>query len=50
MYTVLKADGTIAEGMVPKLEQAFAAVEAGAVSVRICHSAALLSEGGTWIQ
>lgn len=50
MYTALKADGTIAEGMVPKLEQAFAAVEAGAVSVRICHSAALLSEGGTWIQ
>lgn len=49
-YAALKADGTIAEGMVPKLEQAFAAVAAGADSVRICHSGALLSEGGTLIQ
>ena len=48
-YAALKAGGIIADGMVPKLEQAFAALDAGAPAVRICHSAALLSEGGTTI-
>ncbi len=49
-YAALKADGVVADGMIPKLDQAFDALDKGAVQVRICHSAALLSDSGTLIQ
>ena len=49
-YRALKADGIVAEGMIPKLDQAFDALAQGAVRVRICHSSALLTEGGTLIK
>ena len=49
-YTALKADGTVADGMIPKLDQAFDALAQGATQVRICHSSALLTEGGTIIK
>ena len=49
-YAALKADGVVADGMIPKLDQAFDALDKGAVQVRICHNAALLSDSGTLIQ
>ena len=49
-YAALKAEGVVADGMVPKLDQAFDALEKGAAEVRICHSSALLGNGGTLIQ
>ena len=49
-YTSLKADGIVADGMIPKLDQAFDALEKGAAEVRICHSSALLTDGGTLIR
>ena len=50
LYPSLKADGIVADGMIPKLDQAFDALEQGAKQVRICHSSALLSGGGTLIK
>ena len=50
LYASLKADGIVADGMIPKLDQAFDALEQGAKLVRICHSSALLSGGGTLIK
>ena len=49
-YAFLKADGIVDDGMIPKLDQAFDALEKGAAEVRICHSAALLTDGGTLIR
>ena len=49
-YASLKADGIVADGMIPKLDQAFDALEKGASEVRICHSSALLTGGGTLIR
>ena len=49
-YAALKADGTVADGMIPKLDQAFDALDKGAREVRICHSSALLTGGGTLIK
>jgi acetylglutamate kinase len=49
-YASLKADGIVADGMIPKLDQAFDALAQGAQQVRICHSSALLTGGGTVIQ
>ena len=49
-YAALKADGVVADGMIPKLDQAFDALEQGAREVRICHSSALLTQGGTLIK
>ena len=49
-YASLKAQGAVADGMIPKLEQAFDALERGAVEVRICHSSALLTGAGTLIK
>ena len=49
-YASLKADGIVADGMIPKLDQAFDALEKGAAEVRICHSSALLTDGGTLIR
>ncbi|MBW3545938.1 MAG: acetylglutamate kinase, partial [Bacteroidetes bacterium] len=36
-YTRYKQEGLIAEGMIPKLDNAFRALEAGVSSVRICY-------------
>ena len=49
-YAALKADGIVADGMIPKLDQAFDALAQGAREVRICHSSALLTGGGTVIK
>ena len=49
-YASLKADGVVADGMIPKLDQAFDALAKGAAEVRICHSSALLTGGGTLIK
>jgi acetylglutamate kinase len=38
MYQALRANGTIARGMIPKLDNAFAALRAGVSVVRICHA------------
>ena len=48
-YAALKAEGVVADGMIPKLDQAFDALDRGAAEVRICHSSALLGNGGTLI-
>ena len=50
LYASLKADGIVADGMIPKLDQAFDALGRGAAEVRICHSSALLTGGGTLIR
>ena len=47
-FKALVADGTIAGGMIPKLENAFAAIHAGVTSVRITHISNL--QGGTLIK
>ena len=47
-YTPLKADGIISGGMIPKIDNAFAALERGVKSVRITHANNLL--GGTIIE
>ena len=46
-YTQLKADGIISGGMIPKIDNAFAAIEHGIQSVRITHASNL--QGGTII-
>ena len=46
-YTPLKADGIISGGMIPKIDNAFAALEIGVKSVRITHASNL--QGGTVI-
>jgi len=40
-YETLKADGTIALGMIPKLDNAFEALQKGVRSVVICHADAI---------
>jgi acetylglutamate kinase len=40
-YLQLKVQGIVSAGMIPKLEEAFAALQAGAVSVVLCHAADL---------
>ena len=46
-FRALVADGTIAGGMIPKLENAFTAIHAGVACVRITHISNL--QGGTVI-
>lgn len=46
-YTQLKADGIISGGMIPKIDNAFAAIAHGVQSVRITHASNL--QGGTII-
>lgn len=41
-YTRLKDEGRVAQGMIPKLDNAFSALRSGAVGVRILHSSSLL--------
>jgi acetylglutamate kinase len=40
-FEMLKADGIISDGMIPKLENAFAAIDAGVIKVSIGHAADL---------
>jgi acetylglutamate kinase len=51
LYARHKADGSINKGMIPKLDNAFAALQAGVSRVIICHAdeveAAVRGEGGT---
>ena len=47
-YTQLKADGIILGGMIPKIDNAFTAIEHGVQSVRITHSNQI--QGGTIIE
>lgn len=46
-YSQLKSDGIISGGMIPKIDNAFAAIEHGVQSVRITHASNL--QGGTII-
>ena len=47
LYARLCAEGRIADGMIPKLDNAFKALGEGAAEVRIMHAGNLLSESGT---
>jgi acetylglutamate kinase len=47
-YTQLKAEGIVSGGMIPKIDNAFAAIEHGVQSVRITHASNL--QGGTIIE
>ena len=46
-YTQLKTEGIVSGGMIPKIDNAFAAIEQGVQSVRITHASNL--QGGTVI-
>ena len=46
-FEQLKAEGRIAGGMIPKLENAFAALRSGSASVVVKHSSDLLRDSGT---
>ena len=46
-YTDLKSKGIIADGMIPKLDNCFDAINAGVSKVRICHALNLNTEIGT---
>jgi len=48
-FAKLKAEGKIADGMIPKLEGAFKALGQGAVKVTVKHAADLLKDAGTTI-
>ncbi|MDR0692229.1 MAG: acetylglutamate kinase [Prevotellaceae bacterium] len=49
-YALLKEEGAITEGMIPKLDQAFAAIRAGVGEVHIKHARNLLSGKGTVVR
>ena len=49
-YATLREEGVIYKGMLPKIDNAFAAVRAGVNSVTIKHSDNLLSQSGTTIK
>ena len=49
-YAALKVDGAVSGGMVPKLDNAFAALAAGAAQVIITSAAALGKSGGTTLK
>ena len=49
-YPALREEGIISKGMIPKIDNAFAAVRAGVNSVTIKHSDNLLSQSGTTIK
>ena len=49
-YASLRAEGAISKGMIPKIDNAFAAIDAGVYSVIIKHSDALLQESGTTVK
>lgn len=47
LFAKLKGEGVIADGMIPKLENSFRAIEKGATKVTIKNSADLLADKGT---
>ena len=49
-FEALTADGTIAGGMIPKIENALAAIEAGVKRVIITRADAIDGHSGTLIQ
>ncbi|MCD8103028.1 MAG: acetylglutamate kinase [Alistipes sp.] len=49
-FETLKADGTVNEGMLPKLENAFSAVRSGVSRVVICSADAVADRKGTVIK
>jgi acetylglutamate kinase len=49
-YALLREEGAITEGMIPKLDQAFAAIRAGVGEVHIKHARNLLSGKGTVVR
>jgi acetylglutamate kinase len=49
-YANLRSEGVINKGMLPKIDNAFAAIRAGVRSVIIKHSDELLAESGTIIK
>lgn len=49
-YAALRAQGVINKGMIPKIDNAFRAVEQGVASVTIKHSDNLLTDTGTVIK
>lgn len=48
-FEMLRADGTVSGGMIPKVTNAIAAIRAGVESVRICRSDLIASGRGTVI-
>lgn len=46
-YAEMKAQGKISQGMIPKLDNAFRAVENGVKQVTICHAKAIKNTDGT---
>lgn len=50
IYADLRARGIVSKGMIPKIDNAFAAIAAGVRSVTIKHSDALGRDGGTIIR
>lgn len=49
LFNQLKSDGLISEGMIPKLENAFDAIEEGVSSVRICNALNINQDSGTLV-
>jgi acetylglutamate kinase len=49
LFNQLKSDGLISEGMIPKLENAFDAIEKGVSSVRICNALKINQDSGTLV-
>lgn len=47
LYSKLKSEGRVADGMIPKLDNSFAALREGAAGVVIKHSSDLLKDSGT---
>ena len=50
IYKRLRAEGVVSKGMIPKIDNAFAAIDAGVRSVTIKHSDALNRTSGTVIR
>lgn len=50
LFSTLKEEGKVADGMVPKLENAFQAIESGVESVVICHAQNLCNGIGTTLR
>lgn len=46
-FLELKERGIVAQGMIPKLQNALKSIEEGVTAVRICKAEALLGDGGT---
>lgn len=49
-FARMKAEGTVSDGMIPKIAAAFEALKSGAVKVTIRNSSRILEDGGTEIR